>query len=72
MDLLHDLLSQIEDGIDNSPVTLKDAALYETEKAYTYNALGICLNKLNNKICVEGKEGIMRTKAMFEKIHGRG
>lgn len=62
------LLSKIEAELDQQKVYVKDKLMHEVEKMYVFNALGICLGKLENSDNKKYKDGILRTKAYFQKI----
>ena len=65
---LNEILDIIEAEASESRVLMVDKLSYEVEKAYTYNALGICKSKLSNGKVDDFRDGINRTKVFFEKI----
>lgn len=65
---LDEILLKIDSDLENSPILLKDTLKKEIEKMYTFNAFGICYEKLNNGDLKKYKEGIERTKKYFSKL----
>lgn len=65
---LNRILDLIEQKAAQEKKMMMDKLKLEIEKTYTYNALGICKSKLNNREGTEFKEGILRTKTYFDKM----
>lgn len=66
---LEKLLYKIEKEIEAEEICMKQKLLHETEKMYSFNALGICLIKLGDiKDDAEYKEGLMKAKQYFKDI----
>lgn len=62
------ILDQIENKLTENKTLMVEKLNLEVEKAYAYNALGVCKSKLNNGRGDDFREGINRTKVFFEKI----
>lgn len=68
MEELSSLLMEIEGALESRPVSLREGAIHEAERMYTHHALAICMSKLRGEAADEGRDGILRAKAMFERI----
>ncbi|ELA42519.1 uncharacterized protein VICG_00271 [Vittaforma corneae ATCC 50505] len=62
------ILDKIEAELDQQPVYVMDKLKHESEKMYVFNALGICLGKLNNGCDKKYKEGLLRQKRIFRRL----
>lgn len=65
---LLEYLDKIEQNLEQNSKNNFQNLFLEAEKMYVYNAFGICLGKLTNFDDKKYKEGILRSKAYFEKI----